>query len=84
MLSLTRRLVPAALSARSFSTTLSWRTAASPKQSSPSLSEGEQVIHEKLTAKFQPSHLQVQDVSGEPICDLWSEYCFSDITCVPL
>ena len=31
----------------------------------PDLDEGEKRIYDKLTEKFTPSHLQVQDVSGE-------------------
>jgi len=30
----------------------------------PPLDEGEQAIHDKLSAKFSPSKLQVQDISG--------------------
>ncbi|PPQ92352.1 hypothetical protein CVT25_008702 [Psilocybe cyanescens] len=67
MHSLRRLLFPPALSVRSISSTTTWRAAASANASSPpppALSEGERVIHEKLTAKFAPSQLQVQDVSG--------------------
>ncbi|KAF9569395.1 bola-like protein [Agrocybe pediades] len=63
MLALRRLLFNPA--ARSLSTSSTWLSAA-PKSSSatPGLSEGEQLIHDKLTEKFQPSQLQVQDVSG--------------------
>ncbi|RDB23257.1 putative bolA-like protein C4B3.11c [Hypsizygus marmoreus] len=37
---------------------------ASAARCTPSLSDGEQTIHDKLTAKFAPSQLKVQDVSG--------------------
>jgi BolA-like protein 3 len=37
-------------------------TAASPSK----LDEGEQVIYDKLSTRFQPSELLVQDVSGSP------------------
>uniref|UniRef100_A0A8H7Y1J3 Bola-like protein n=1 Tax=Psilocybe cubensis TaxID=181762 RepID=A0A8H7Y1J3_PSICU len=66
---LSRRLLsPQVLSIRRswLSTTATWSSATSATASTapPGLSEGEQVIHEKLTAKFAPSQLQVQDVSG--------------------
>ncbi|PBL02168.1 bola-like protein [Armillaria gallica] len=54
MLSITRRLFPAARHLRSLT------TAVPPTD----LSEGEQNIYSKLTQKFSPSQLQVQDVSG--------------------
>ncbi|KDR83444.1 hypothetical protein GALMADRAFT_235591 [Galerina marginata CBS 339.88] len=59
-----RRLFPA--TARSFSTTAQRRSAPAAKASPspPVLSEGEQIIHDKLAAKFSPSQLLVQDVSG--------------------
>lgn len=50
---------PAAISARSFSAAAPRHTAAPP-----SLSEGEQYIHDKLAKELSPSELQVQDVSG--------------------
>lgn len=50
MLSITRRLFPAARHLRSLTTA--------------ALSEGEQNIYSKLSQKFSPSQLQVQDVSG--------------------
>ena len=60
MLSLTRRLAPSVLQIRRFAT-------APPPPATPpprNLSEGEQVIHSKLTDRFSPSELLVQDVSG--------------------
>ncbi|KAK0468014.1 bola protein [Desarmillaria tabescens] len=55
MLSFTRRLFPAARHLRSLT------TATTPPTD---LSEGEQNIYSKLSQKFSPSQLQVQDVSG--------------------
>ena len=41
--------------------------AAAASSSSPSkLDEGEQAIYDKLSERFQPSELLVQDVSGAP------------------
>jgi len=60
LLSFVRRVIPATLNARSFTVSASRGTTSAP----PTLSEGEQAIHAKLTAKFAPSRLQVQDVSG--------------------
>jgi len=64
MLAFRRLLFP---SARSFSSSSRWTYAATNSSSAaaPALSEGEQLIHDKLAAKFAPSQLQVQDVSGE-------------------
>jgi len=43
------------------------QTAAATSSSSPSnLDEGEQAIYDKLSERFQPSELLVQDVSGAP------------------
>ncbi|KIY72970.1 bola-like protein [Cylindrobasidium torrendii FP15055 ss-10] len=52
MLAFTRRLLPLTRSIRAYSTP------------PPSLLDGEQTIYQKLTEKFAPSQLQVQDVSG--------------------
>ncbi|KAH7344856.1 bola protein [Rhizoctonia solani] len=52
---------------RSFTTTLRLFTASSIGRASVprrTLTEGEQVIFEKLNARFQPSNLDVEDVSG--------------------
>lgn len=57
MLSLTRRLTPSVLWMR--------RLATGPASPPRQLSEGEQAIHTKLTDRFAPSELLVQDVSGE-------------------
>ncbi|KAG7097231.1 hypothetical protein E1B28_004602 [Marasmius oreades] len=55
-----RSLISRASQIRNFS-----RTSVSLNQSLPSaLSDGEQSIYAKLTEKFSPSQLQVQDVSG--------------------
>ena len=40
-----------------------WYAAAQAKFST----DGERVIHQKLTEKFTPSELHVEDVSGEPL-----------------
>ncbi|KAF5320713.1 hypothetical protein D9619_001038 [Psilocybe cf. subviscida] len=61
MLSLTRRLLPATRSVRAFSASALARNEVVPPTG---LSEGESLIHEKLTAKFAPTQLQVADVSG--------------------
>ena len=60
MLSLSRRLLPATRSLRAFSASALARNEAP----TTGLSEGESLIHEKLTAKFAPTQLQVMDVSG--------------------
>jgi len=62
MLALSRRVFPALTTTRSFSSTAFWSNAGTSVPSG--LSEGEQHIYEKLTGKFAPSQLQVQDVSG--------------------
>ena len=64
MLVLLRRLLPALAPARAFSVASNWRAASANSSPSSGLSEGEFAIHAKLTAKFGPSQLQVQDVSG--------------------
>ena len=63
MLPFTRRLFPTPRAVRTFTTAATQRNATSNKPSS-NLSEGEQNIYAKLTAKFMPSQLEVQDVSG--------------------
>ncbi|KZP13074.1 bola-like protein [Athelia psychrophila] len=62
MLSLARRIrLPAARQARF----RGYTTGPPPPSTSPrNLSEGEQVIHGKLSDRFAPSELLVQDVSG--------------------
>jgi len=64
MLVLPRRLLPALAPTRAFSVASNLRTASANSSPSSSLSEGELAIHAKLTAKFVPTQLQVQDVSG--------------------
>jgi hypothetical protein len=59
MFSIARRLVPTALGARRFTHTAP-RLADTPT----AVLEGEKLIHAKLTDRFAPSQLQVQDVSG--------------------
>lgn len=63
MLAFPRRLWPALAPIRALSVASSRAASAKPSQSS-GLSEGELAIHDKLTARFAPSQLQVQDVSG--------------------
>ncbi|KAF8901634.1 bola-like protein [Gymnopilus junonius] len=60
MLALRRLFHPPTASGRAFSASSKWRNTTF----NSSLTEGEQLIHAKLTAKFSPSQLQVQDVSG--------------------
>lgn len=57
-LMLSRRILPVLQAIRPFSTTAQWRNTSSHS------SDGEQTIHDKLTAQFAPSHLKVLDVSG--------------------
>ena len=64
MLSFARRLFPAVASVHRFSTTARVCVSAGQTQAAPEASEGEQHIINKLTEKFSPSQLQVQDVSG--------------------
>ena len=65
MLAISRQLFPA-LYTRAFSFTSVGRNTNSTAsiKTPPTLSEGEKIIYEKLTHKFEPSQLQVQDVSG--------------------
>lgn len=63
MFSLTQRFLPTILPVRRFSVT------ASVSNVTLNLTEGEQSIHAKLTEKFSPSALQVQDVSGSKYVD---------------
>ncbi|CAA7260254.1 unnamed protein product [Cyclocybe aegerita] len=62
MLPLPTRLLRLPVARRAFSASSLWRIAADAPP--PGLSEGEQHIYAKLTEKFAPSQLQVQDVSG--------------------
>ncbi|KAF9534964.1 bola protein [Crepidotus variabilis] len=66
MLSLSRRVFPALHTTRSFSYTALIRnaTAGSTTPNDPELTTREQTIWTKLTNKFEPSQLQIQDVSG--------------------
>lgn len=64
LLSLTRRLFPAARQLRVYSTAL------------PPLEDREKSIHAKLTEKFSPSQLDVQDVSGARLSFLLSTYSY--------
>lgn len=64
MLAFPRRLLPALAPIRAFSVASSWQAASAKPSPTSGLSEGELAIHDKLTAKFAPSQLQVQDVSG--------------------
>jgi stress-induced morphogen len=47
-----------------FTTAAAQRNANASNGPSSNLSEGEQSIYNKLTAKFTPAYVQVQDVSG--------------------
>jgi hypothetical protein len=47
-----------------FTTAAAQRNANASNGPSSNLSEGEQSIYDKLTAKFTPAYVQVQDVSG--------------------
>ncbi|PPR02482.1 hypothetical protein CVT24_002031 [Panaeolus cyanescens] len=58
MLAITRRLLPASLSTRSF------YASAIRANLQADASKGEQAIYHKLTQKFSPTELRVQDVSG--------------------
>jgi BolA-like protein 3 len=62
MLAVTRRMFSTGLQARRFSTSvlISNTNVSSP----PDATEGERNIYAKLTEKFSPSQLQVQDISG--------------------
>jgi hypothetical protein len=42
-----------------------------PPPPPPPLDEGEQAIYDKLHAKFSPTKLQVQDISGACLSCLW-------------
>ncbi|TFK43255.1 bola protein [Crucibulum laeve] len=66
MLSSLRQFVPVIRNIRSFSAVAPTFDTATASASAPipETSEGEQTIHAKLTAKFAPSQLQVQDISG--------------------
>ncbi|KAF8076078.1 bola protein [Lyophyllum atratum] len=65
MLSLTRRLLPSvrATPLRTFTVSAARRTAADAPAPAPA-HRGEELIVAKLTEKFAPSQLKVQDVSG--------------------
>lgn len=63
MLTLVRRLVPAARNIRSFSAATPRRADTQAPPEAEQL-EGEQQIYAKLTERFAPSQLRVQDVSG--------------------
>ncbi|KAF5369757.1 hypothetical protein D9758_001337 [Tetrapyrgos nigripes] len=63
MLTATRRIFSTTLQARRFSASVLVSNA-NTSSSSPDVTEGERNIHAKLTEKFAPSQLQVQDISG--------------------
>lgn len=63
MLSVFPRFLRAPRNNVSILSSLRRHTSSSPS-SSADLSEGEKLIHEKLSKRFSPSQLQVQDVSG--------------------
>ena len=66
MFPLTKRVFPTLYASRTFSCTGPTRNNPIPSPSPPAadLTDGEKTIHQKLTEKFNPSELQVQDVSG--------------------
>lgn len=64
MLQLTRRLFRIPRTVGTFTTAATQKNANASNGSPSNLSEGEQKIYDKLTAKFTPSYVQVQDVSG--------------------
>lgn len=71
MLSFTRRLFPVPRAVGAFATAATQRNAKASNGPPSNLSEGEQNIYAKLTAKFTPSEVQVQDVSGAH----WPFFC---------
>lgn len=76
MLPFTRRLFPTPRAVGTFTTAAMRRNAKASNNHPSNLSEGEQNIYAKLTAKFTPSQLQVQDVSG----GCWPFYLLSWLT----
>ena len=64
MLPFTRQLFPTPRAVGTFTTAATRRNTKASNNPPSNLSEGEQNIYAKLTAKFTPSQLQVQDVSG--------------------
>ena len=64
MLQLTRRLFRIPRTVGTFTTAATRRNAKASNDPPSNLSEGEQNIYTKLSAKFMPTQLQVQDVSG--------------------
>jgi stress-induced morphogen len=65
MLQFTRRLFFIPRAVGTFTTAATQRNANASNGPPSNLSEEEQNIYDKLTAKFTASHIQVQDVSGE-------------------
>lgn len=66
MLAFVRRLVPPVRNLRSLSVAAP-RRQDTVAPSEVKLLEGEKEIHAKLTERFAPSQLEVQDVSGVPL-----------------
>ena len=64
MLQFTRRLFRIPRAVGTFTTAATQRNAYASNTPSSNLSEGEQNIYDKLSAKFAPSQVQVQDISG--------------------
>ena len=64
MLQFTRRLFHIPRAVGTFTTTATQRNTKASNGPPSNLSEGEQNIYNKLTAKFTPSQVQVLDVSG--------------------
>ena len=57
-----RAVQPSLRQARSYTHTRSMAS-----ESSSKLEKGEQILYDKLSERFQPSELLVQDVSGAPL-----------------
>jgi BolA-like protein 3 len=72
-----RRVAPSLLRTRPYAAAAYTQAAAS---SASKLDEGEQAIYDKLSDRFQPSELLVQDVSGAPFQPRHSLNQFSTIS----
>jgi len=53
-----------AISRRLFASFLVPRRAYSAASASPPQTDGEKLIHDRLSAEFEPTQLKVQDISG--------------------
>jgi hypothetical protein len=72
MLTISRRLF-SGTNTRALSLTSIARnnTSTASKKAPRTLSDGEKTIYDKLSAKFEPSQLQVQDVSGIHVSQMY-------------